>query len=139
MAQPQIYLTKHPFQGDARQSQLSFPKGATINAKPNQTGAWWWGSCNGKEGWFPPAYVKPMAPQVTTAPTPQVQPQMSMQQRMQNATFAPSVKQQQFAPAPVNPSLANAFQGAPAYGQPQPSLEVTKLPVWAQAMAGHNG
>ena len=121
MAQPQIYLTKHPFQGDARQSQLSFPKGATINAKPNQTGAWWWGSCNGKEGWFPPAYVKPMAPQVTTAPTPQVQPQMSMQQRMQNATFAPSVKQQQFAPAPVNPSLANAFQGAPAYGQPQPS------------------
>lgn len=52
------YLTKHAFQGDVRQSQLSFPAGATIIAKPNQTGAWWWGGFNGKEGWFPPAYPR---------------------------------------------------------------------------------
>jgi hypothetical protein len=118
MSQPLIYVAKHPFQGDARQSQLSFPKGATINAKANQTGAWWWGSYNGKEGWFPPTYVNPMAPpQGMTSPTPQAPPQLSVQQRMQSATFSPSIKQQpQFAPA-----RAASYQGAGAYGQSQPS------------------
>jgi hypothetical protein len=100
MAQPINYVAKHPFQGDVRQSQLTFPKGATLVAKTGQDGSWWWGSFQGKEGWFPPAYVAPMGP----AAPPQVaygnqqqqqQQQMSMQQRMQQASFAPSVKQQQ--------------------------------------------
>ena len=117
-----VFVAKHPFQGDARQSQLTFPKGATLNAKANQTGTWWWGSYNGKEGWFPPAYVKPQ--QGTTPPQ---QAQMSMQQRMQNASFAPSIKQPQFAAAAASPNtnhpLGTSYQGAASspYGQPQPS------------------
>mmetsp|Transcript_8043 Transcript_8043/g.23771 ORF Transcript_8043/g.23771 Transcript_8043/m.23771 type:complete len:207 (-) Transcript_8043:350-970(-) len=91
---PQMFLAKHPFQGDARQTQLSFPKGATINAKANQTGAWWWGAYNGKEGWFPPTYVQPMTQAQGLASPVTPQSSMSMQQRMQSASFAPSVKQQ---------------------------------------------
>ena len=123
MAQPNQYVAKHPFQGDVRQSQLSFPKGAVISAKPNQEGAWWWGACSGKEGWFPPTYVAPMA----QSPPPQHQPlpgygnqppqqQMSMQQRMQQASFAPSVKQQ----PPQRPGVPPQHQPMPvagAYGQ----------------------
>ena len=126
-----MFLAKHPFQGDARQSQLSFPKGATLNARANQTGAWWWGSYNGKEGWFPPTYVQTMAPQSMSSPVASQAPgqaqaqfssSMTMQQRMQSTSFAPSVKQQQqFAPASATPSIATSFQGAGAYGQPQPS------------------
>lgn len=108
-----IYMAKHAFTGDVRQSQLTFPKGATLNAKPNQSGAWWWGSYNGKEGWFPPAYVTalgggaPTPPGVAgAAPLSAGAPvggggnsnsnnNMSMQQRMAQASFAPSLKQQQ--------------------------------------------
>lgn len=102
MSQPIRYSAKHPFTGDVRQSQLSFQKGSVITAKPNQQGAWWWGSCNGTEGWFPPAYVTAMpaqqpVPNAFGAPSQQ---QVSMQQRMQQASFAPAaVKQQQRAPA----------------------------------------
>ena len=119
MSQPLIFVAKHPFQGDARQSQLSFPKGATINAKANQSGAWWWGSYNGKEGWFPPTYVNPLAGMSSSSPQA-AQSQQSVQQRMQSATFSPSVKQQQ--PQSFAPARAPAYQGAGgAYGQPQPS------------------
>lgn len=124
MSQPITFLAKHPFQGDARQSQISFPKGATLNAKANQTGAWWWGSYNGKEGWFPPTYVTALA----AAPPPQAAPQlnssMSMQQRMQSTSFAPSsVKQrQQQASFPVAGAAPSFQQGASVYGQqPQPT------------------
>ena len=103
MSQPIMYSAKHPFTGDVRQSQLSFQKGAVIAAKPNQQGAWWWGSYNGQEGWFPPSYVTALpaqqpAPVAFGAPPPQQQQQqqISMQQRMQQASFAPAaVKQQQ--------------------------------------------
>ena len=58
-----MYVAKHPFQGNPAQSQLTFPKGATIAARAGQEGkAWWWGSYQGREGWFPPAYVAPMSP-----------------------------------------------------------------------------
>jgi hypothetical protein len=88
----QRYVAKHPFQGDARQAQLSFPQGTLITAKVGQTGAWWWGVANGVEGWFPPTYVT-VAPQ---QPVPvQAAPAMSMQQRMQQASFTSSVNQQQ--------------------------------------------
>jgi predicted DNA-binding protein (UPF0251 family) len=144
MAQPAQFVSKHPFQGDVRQAQLSFGKGAIISAKPGQEGAWWWGVCNGKEGWFPPTYVAPMA----QSPPPQQQPsvyggqptqqqQISMQQRMQQASFAPSVKQQQMQrPAGVAP-----HQGMPAagvYGQPQagfgaaPQQQVHQQPGYGQ-------
>lgn len=130
-----LYLAKHAFQGDIRQAQLSFPKGATITAKPNQDGAWWWGSFQGKEGWFPPAYVTAMAPQQATpapaggafGPPPS---QMSMQQRMQQASFAPAAVKQQRPPALQQPGMS-AFppgqqggypqQPHAGFGQPQPS------------------
>ena len=95
------FVAKHPFQGDPKQSQLSFPQGAQLTAKANQVGnSWWWGSYNGREGWFPPAYVSPMAGAPPSQmqpqrPQQQMQPQMSMQQRMQQATFTSSVQQQQ--------------------------------------------
>lgn len=122
MSQSLTYLSKHPFQGDARQSQLSFPKTATLTAKANQTGAWWWGSYNGKEGWFPPTYVTPKQQGIAA---PQLSSSISMQQRMQNASFTPSVKQQQasFSAAAPAPLLATSFQGQAAYGagQQQPT------------------
>ena len=149
MAQPIAYLSKHPFQGDVRQSQLSFPKGATINAKPNQDGAWWWGSYNGKEGWFPPAYVTATGPSPSprqpTAYGSQQQQQASMQQRMQNATFAPSVKQQQQARPPAmqtqqmsgfQPATLGFNQSSPAFGQPQQQQKAFGQPSPFQATGG---
>ena len=42
-----IYKSKHAFNGSPTQSQLSFAAGATIVAEMGQSGAWWWGRCNG--------------------------------------------------------------------------------------------
>jgi hypothetical protein len=123
----QRYVAKHPFQGDIRQAQLSFPQGAMITAKVGQTGAWWWGMCNGKEGWFPPTYVQQAPQQPPQAggfgqPPPQQQqnPNISMQQRMQQAQFAPSVQQQR----PGYPQQLQQGYGMPqqlqqGYGMPQ--------------------
>ena len=127
MSQPITFLAKHPFQGDARQSQISFPKGATLNAKANQTGAWWWGSYNGKEGWFPPTYVTALAAAAPPQAAPQLNSSMSMQQRMQSTSFAPSSvkqrqQQQQQASFPVAGAAPSFQQGASVYGQqPQPT------------------
>jgi hypothetical protein len=122
MSQPITFLAKHPFQGDARQSQISFPKGATLNAKANQTGAWWWGSYNGKEGWFPPTYVTALAAAAPPQAAPQLNSSMSMQQRMQSTSFAPSSvkqrqQQQQQASFPVAGAAPSFQQGASVYGQ----------------------
>jgi Variant SH3 domain len=117
------YVAKHAFQGNVAQSQLSFPAGAVIVARPNQDGAWWWGSCNGREGWFPPTYVGPApaggAPNMASVPPSSIgnvvpgmtrqsiqqqhqpatmlhgQSQQPVQQLMQQATFTSSVQQQQ--------------------------------------------
>lgn len=105
------FVAKHAFQGNAAQSQLAFAAGATIVARRGQEGnAWWWGNYGGREGWFPPAYVTPLAatPLATgvggNVASGQGQPaaaavgqQISMQQRMQQASFASStqVKQKQ--------------------------------------------
>jgi hypothetical protein len=126
MAQPVTYVAKHPFQGDVRQAQLSFPKGALINSKLGQEGAWWWGSFNGNEGWFPPAYV------VAAAATPaaavaapaygnqqQQQQQLSMQQRMQQASFAPSLKQQQQQQQQPRQVPVGAYGQPAGFGAPQ--------------------
>ena len=45
--QKAIYKSKHAFNGSPAQSQLSFVAGATIVAEMGQSGAWWWGRCNG--------------------------------------------------------------------------------------------
>lgn len=68
----ETYVAKHAFGGQPGQSQLSFPKGATLTAKSGQEGnAWWWGSYQGQEGWFPPAYVNRVQPQsVQQQPSP---------------------------------------------------------------------
>lgn len=119
MSQTVRYLAKHPFQGDVRQSQLSFAKGAVIIAKPNQTGAWWWGSYNGKEGWFPPAYVTQdqQQPAAAFGGQPQQQQQVSMQQRMQQASFAPA--KQQARPAMQQQAFGHTAQSPSAFGQMQ--------------------
>jgi hypothetical protein len=122
-------VAKHAFAGDAKQAQISFPQGATLTAKSGQEGnAWWWGSYNGREGWFPPAYVT-VAPQINPAVTAAFAPQnlQSMQQKMQQVTFTSSVQQQQarqaFTPSPLNPQ--GGFQQQPkptsAFGQPAPA------------------
>jgi hypothetical protein len=120
------FVSKHAFQGDARQAQLSFGPGTVITAKGGQEGAWWWGSCNMKEGWFPPTYVGPsQAPAPQQGPPPsafqgqqlqqqqQQQQQGSMQQRMQQATFTSSVQQRQAAQPRQGPP-PNAFGQQPA-------------------------
>jgi hypothetical protein len=110
--QPAQYVSKHLFQGDPRQSQLSFPPGATILAKPNQEGAWWWGSYNNKEGWFPPTYVTPVTPSFVPP---------NMQQRMQQASFPSAVPQ-------VHPQRAQqqqpvSFAPTGSFTMPQPRYE----------------
>ena len=103
-----------------------------ISAKPNQEGAWWWGAVNGKEGWFPPTYVSPMAqspPPQQALPTYGSQPpqqQMSMQQRMQQASFAPSVKQQQPQRPGVVPQQPMPVAGA--YGQQPAGFGAAQAP-----------
>ena len=132
----QTYLAKHAFAGQAAQSQLTFPKGAVLTAKPGQEGsAWWWGSYNGREGWFPPAYVTPQAqPAVFSAAPPAVNTQQqSMQQRMQRTSFPSSIQQQQ--QRPLSQSLTN-----PAFGV-QPSIfapvqqQQSFMPTQSQGMA----
>lgn len=131
--QPAQYVTKHPFQGDPRQSQLSFPPGATILAKPNQDGAWWWGSYNNKEGWFPPTYVTPVAPAA-----PGFAPQPNMQQRMQQASFTSAVQQQQMKQQRAQPP-PGAFAAAPNVGGSFPgSLPQTRYEP-ADPFAGLQG
>jgi hypothetical protein len=125
--QPTQYVSKHAFQGDIRQAQLSFGPGIVITAKPGQEGAWWWGSCNGKEGWFPPTYVGAPVPQqgpplnaFQGPPQQQQQQQASMQQRMQQATFTSSVQQRQAAPVRQGPPPGAFGQqgGGAGYGGP---------------------
>ena len=147
MAQPVNFVTKHPFNGDARQSQLSFPQGATIVAKPGQDGAWWWGSFQGKEGWFPPAYVAPMGPPTPVAGAAGAgafapSPQQSMQQRMQQASFAPSVKQQQQQPMrQASPMAAGGFQQQPQPGFGSPQMQQQQQPQagFGQGPTGFGG
>ena len=43
-----VYVAKHAFAGQPSQSQLSFAASSRIVASTNQTGAWWWGNCDGK-------------------------------------------------------------------------------------------
>ena len=129
------YVAKHPFQGDVRQAQLSFPQGAMITAKAGQSGAWWWGVVNGKEGWFPPTYVT-QAPQQQQPPpgaafgqpSPQQQQQQpNMQQRMQQASFSPSVQQQR----PAYPQQQQQHPGYPQQQQ-QPNIYGAQPPVQQQ-------
>ena len=47
-----------PFQGDPALSQLSFPKGATIQVV-SKNSDWWYGSWNEQRGWFPKSYCRP--------------------------------------------------------------------------------
>jgi len=52
------YVAKYAYNGNLSASQLSFAVGDTIIAKGGQdSNQWWWGRCNGRDGWFPPAYV----------------------------------------------------------------------------------
>jgi len=122
--QPAAFVSKHGFQGDIRQAQLSFGPGVTIIAKPNQDGAWWWGSCNGKEGWFPPSYVSP-APATQPASflpvLPQgvqpVPPQQQYQQPIPPYAGIPSYAQ---TPPPPQPP-ADPFAGLENMGSTPPS------------------
>merc|ERR1719253_651054 len=88
------YQAKHAFAGQAAQSQLSFSSGARIIAAPNQSGAWWWGNCNGKDGWFPPAYVAMVQQPLQAQPLPSRVARMPSQQQ-QNMGVGGSINQQQ--------------------------------------------
>jgi SH3 domain len=144
------YVAKHAFQGNVAQSQLSFPAGAIIIARPNQDGAWWWGSCNGREGWFPPTYVGPaqggapiiasgtaagiggmpgamrqsMQQQQPVSMISQGQTQQPVQQLMQQATFTSSVQQQQIRRQQQQGPLTGSFTGQMSVGPPQNAFGV---------------
>lgn len=111
-----MYVSKHAFAGNLAQSQLTFPAGATIAARTGQEGkAWWWGSYQGREGWFPPAYVTPASAGVAS-PAGAVAPGGA--QRMQQATFTSSVQRMQ------QQKVANQFQQGPVAQQQQPSMSM---------------
>ena len=125
--QPVPYVAKHAFRGDPAQSQLSLTPGVTVLAKPHQTGAWWWGSCNGMDGWFPPTYVAqvPAPPPASNPPNP---PTLSMQQQMQQASFASSVQRHRPAAAPAaavpntyGVPTTGGFDQSVVSGQPHPT------------------
>jgi hypothetical protein len=52
-----IYIAKYAFTGQKTESKLSFIKESRIVAAPNKTGEWWWGTCDGRDGLFPPTFV----------------------------------------------------------------------------------
>ena len=141
----QPYISKHPFQGDPRQSQLSFGPGATILAKPGQGGAWWWGTCQGKEGWFPPTYVTQAPPQAQGgfAPPPPAafaalqQPQYRQQQQRPAPppvqTFAPS---DPFAGLPTmnsGPNTPTGTAASPTGGQTPPPMTLAASSFQSQS------
>ncbi len=115
------YIAKYPFNGNPAQNQLSFPVGATIIARDGQDGKpWYWGNYMGRDGWFPPTYVKKMT-NAPVAAAPIVQPMThgaggsggggSMQDRMAGVSFPSSTaKQGQRRPQPTqqgsNPLLS---------------------------------
>ena len=132
MAPVMSFVAKHAFAGDVRQAQISFPQGATLTAKSGQEGnAWWWGSFNGREGWFPPAYVTATSQIAAPAFTPHTQ--QSMQQKMQQVTFTSSVQQQQArqASVPHHQTLQGGAQHQqhPAVGFGQPVVGFGQLPA----------
>jgi hypothetical protein len=51
-------ITIAPYIGK-KENHLSFNSGEAINVREQQ-GAWWSGELNGKIGWFPQSYVKPL-------------------------------------------------------------------------------
>ena len=131
----QTYLAKHAFAGQAAQSQLTFPKGAVLTAKPGQEGsAWWWGSYNGREGWFPPAYVTPQAqPDLFAATLPSVNTQQqSMQQRMQQTSFRSSIQHQQ--QRPQSQGLPNQAFGMQPGGFVPNQQQQSFMPTQTQGM-----
>eukprot|EP01083_Nonionella_stella_P098039 275604_1 len=96
------YIAKYAFNGNAAQSQLTFPANASIVARDGQEGKpWYWGNYNGRDGWFPPNDVQ----KVNVAVTPQGAGMQqggiggglggNMQQQMAGAKFASSVPQKQ--------------------------------------------
>ena len=132
MAPTMSFVAKHAFAGDIRQAQISFPQGATLTAKSGQEGnAWWWGSFNGREGWFPPAYVTATSQMTSPAFIPHTQ--QSMQQKMQQVTFTSSVQQQQARQisVPHHQTLQPGIQHQQhsAVGHVQPVVGFGQLPV----------
>jgi hypothetical protein len=90
--QVKYYRAKYAFNGKSNENQLVFSVGALIIARTGQEGkAWWWGSCNGRDGWFPPTYVTPaQAPTMSSAPTSQSNNSMSKKDLMSSTTFTSS-------------------------------------------------
>ena len=73
------YVAKYAYNGNLSASQLSFAVGDTIIAKGGQdSNQWWWGRCNGRDGWFPPAYVALKQQQQPTMRQSTFQNQMAM-------------------------------------------------------------
>lgn len=112
---PQQYISKHAFTGDVRQAQLSFAPNTIILAKPGQDGAWWWGSCHGKEGWFPPSYVSAAMP---SSPSPNVPPSMTVPSSTSLPQPAYGLAQQGPPPLQARPAQplyepADPFAGLP--------------------------
>eukprot|EP00590_Aulacoseira_subarctica_P011630 CAMPEP_0172421978 /NCGR_PEP_ID=MMETSP1064-20121228/8187_1 /TAXON_ID=202472 /ORGANISM="Aulacoseira subarctica , Strain CCAP 1002/5" /LENGTH=248 /DNA_ID=CAMNT_0013162619 /DNA_START=47 /DNA_END=789 /DNA_ORIENTATION=- len=95
------YQAKHPFNGDKNASQLSFARGDIISSRANQSSAngWLWGTCKGKQGWFPATYVVVQPTSTSMAG--------DMQQKMQSAVFLPSTQQQQQQQRSKQPAMNN--------------------------------
>jgi hypothetical protein len=91
-----------------------------LTAKADQVGnSWWWGSYNGREGWFPPAYVSPTGAPPQRPSMTQSLPPTNMQQRMQQATFTSSVQQQQQQQQQQRQMFGNSMPPQQGFGAPQ--------------------
>jgi len=57
-----VVTAKHAFSGNAHESQISFPPGATIKVSPDAHHAprdgWMHGTYQGQSGWFPESYIE---------------------------------------------------------------------------------
>ena len=126
------YTAKHPFNGDTSASQLSFAKGELIYGKANQTSGngWLWGSCRGKQGWFPASYV------IQATLPPQVpQPQVNAQQRMQAAVFTSSTS----ASATGRPVASNDLLGMSFTSSLTPNAQPQQQASWQNQQQQQSG
>eukprot|EP01123_Difflugia_compressa_P013475 TRINITY_DN625_c0_g1_i2.p1 TRINITY_DN625_c0_g1~~TRINITY_DN625_c0_g1_i2.p1 ORF type:complete len:130 (-),score=42.79 TRINITY_DN625_c0_g1_i2:109-498(-) len=61
LANKKIVVAQWGYQGDESNEQLAFhPKDEIIVLEEDEESGWWWGMLNGREGYFPVNYTKPV-------------------------------------------------------------------------------
>jgi hypothetical protein len=108
-----IIRVEYGFNGNPQQQQLSFPAGAEVHVNlHSQKNGWISGTYQNKVGWFPSAFVPPLAQQQQQPPTqqPQPQPQHAYQPQNMPVNHQQHVQPQRRQTLPANHQLQQQQQ-----------------------------